>query len=79
MVFSTSVAILTSVFPPGERGRAIGIVTATVYSGLTLGPFLGGILTYNFSWQGIFLVNVPIGILVLLLTTRYIPGEWREG
>ena len=50
MVFSTSIAIVTSVFPPGERGRAIGIITATVYAGLSLGPFIGGVLTYNIGW-----------------------------
>ncbi|MCU0630379.1 MAG: MFS transporter [Methanoregulaceae archaeon] len=76
MVFSTSIAIVTSVFPPGERGRAIGIITATVYAGLSLGPFIGGVLTYNIGWPAIFLVNIPLAILVIVLTTLYIPGEW---
>jgi len=78
LVFATSIAIVTAVFPPGERGRAIGIITATVYAGLSLGPFLGGILTQHFGWQSIFLVNVPIGILVLIATLVSIPGEWAE-
>jgi len=78
MVFSTSIAIVTSVFPPGERGRAIGIITATVYAGLSLGPFIGGVLTYNIGWPSIFLVNIPLAILVIILTVLYIPGEWRE-
>ncbi|WP_321505688.1 MFS transporter [uncultured Methanoregula sp.] len=78
MVFSTSIAIVTSVFPPGERGRAIGIITATVYAGLSLGPFIGGVLTYNIGWPSIFLVNIPLAILVILLTMRYIPGEWAD-
>jgi MFS family permease len=76
MVFSTSIAIVTSVFPPGERGRAIGIITATVYAGLSLGPFIGGVLTYNIGWPAIFLVNIPLAILVIVLTMLYIPGEW---
>ena len=63
MIFGTSIAILTSVFPPGERGKALGIYTTAVYSGLTLGPFLGGVLTEYFGWRSIFLVNVPIGII----------------
>lgn len=42
VIFSTSMAILTSVFPPTERGRAIGITVAMVYIGLSAGPFLGG-------------------------------------
>ena len=78
MVFSTSIAIVTSVFPPGERGRAIGIITATVYAGLSLGPFIGGVLTYNVGWPSIFLVNIPLAILVIILTVLYIPGEWAE-
>jgi len=78
MVFSTSIAIVTSVFPPGERGRAIGIITATVYAGLSLGPFIGGVLTQNIGWPGIFLVNIPLALLVIVLTLLYIPGEWAE-
>jgi EmrB/QacA subfamily drug resistance transporter len=78
MVFSTSIAIVTSVFPPGERGRAIGIITATVYAGLSLGPFIGGVLTYNIGWPSIFLINIPLALLVIVLTLLYIPGEWKE-
>jgi EmrB/QacA subfamily drug resistance transporter len=77
MVFSTSIAIVTSVFPTGERGRAIGIITATVYAGLSLGPFIGGVLTHNIGWPSIFLVNIPLAALVVALTVLYIPGEWR--
>ncbi|HOT03607.1 MAG TPA: MFS transporter [Methanolinea sp.] len=78
MVFSTSIAIITAVFSPGERGRAIGIVTATVYAGLSLGPFLGGILTQHAGWPSIFLVNVPLGLAVITLTLLHVPGEWAE-
>ena len=49
MIFGTSIAILTSVFPPGERGKALGIYLTAVYFGLTLGPFLGGVLT-QYLW-----------------------------
>jgi EmrB/QacA subfamily drug resistance transporter len=78
LIFSTSIAIVTAVFPPGERGRAIGIITATVYAGLSVGPFLGGILTQHLGWESIFLVNVPIGILVIIAILVYIPGEWVQ-
>ena len=78
MVFSTSIAIVTAVFPPGERGRAIGIVTATVYAGLSLGPFIGGVLTQNTGWQSIFLVNIPLAAIVIVLTLFRIPDEWAE-
>ena len=78
MVFSTSMAIVTLVFPPGERGRAIGIVTATVYAGLSLGPVLGGILTQLFGWPSIFLLNVPLAALVVILTFACIRDEWAD-
>jgi len=55
MIFSTTMAILTSVFPPGERGKALGITVAAVYSGFSVGPFLGGLLIYYFGWRAIFL------------------------
>ena len=45
MVFGTSMAIITSVYPPGERGKAIGIAVTSVYIGLSVAPFLGGMLT----------------------------------
>ena len=78
MIFGTSVAILTSVFPPGERGRALGIYITAVYVGLTIGPFLGGVLTESFGWRSIFFVNVPIGIMTCLLVLWKLEGEWAE-
>lgn len=76
MIFGTGVAILTSVFPAGERGKAIGINTAAVYMGLSLGPVLGGFLTQNFGWRSIFLANVPLGVLILVLVFWKLSGEW---
>jgi EmrB/QacA subfamily drug resistance transporter len=78
MIFGTSVAILTSVFPPGERGKALGIYITAVYFGLTIGPFLGGVLTENFGWRSIFFVNVPVGIITCLLIMWKLEGEWAE-
>lgn len=78
MIFGTGIAILTSVFPPGERGRALGIYITAVYFGLTMGPFLGGVLTQYFGWRSIFLVNVPIGIIACLLILGKLDGEWAE-
>jgi MFS family permease len=78
MIFGTSVAILTSVFPPGERGKALGIYITAVYFGLTVGPFLGGVLTENLGWRSIFFVNVPVGIITCLLIMWKLEGEWAE-
>lgn len=78
MLFSTSVAIVTQVYGPGERGAALGITIATVYAGLSVGPFLGGVLTDGFGWPAIFLVNVPIGLATLALALRGITHEWAD-
>jgi len=78
MIYGTGVAILSSVFPPGERGKALGIYIMSVYFGLTMGPFLGGVLTQYFGWRSIFLVNVPIGIIACLLVLWKLDGEWAE-
>ena len=78
MIFGTGVAILTSVFPASERGKALGINVAAVYLGLSLGPFLGGVLTEHFSWRSIFFANVPLGCIVIALTLWKLKGEWAE-
>jgi EmrB/QacA subfamily drug resistance transporter len=78
MIFATGVAILTSVFPPPERGKALGINAAAVYIGLSLGPFLGGFLTQHLTWRSIFLLNIPLGSIVVLLIFWRLKGEWAE-
>ena len=59
-IMPATLSILTNVFPPRERGRAIGIWAAMAGVGVPLGPILGGALLEHFSWGSIFLVNVPI-------------------
>jgi EmrB/QacA subfamily drug resistance transporter len=78
MIFTTGIAILTSVFPAGERGKALGINAAATYLGLSLGPVLGGLLTQNFGWRSIFLVVVPMGATVIALIFSRLKGEWAE-
>jgi len=78
MIFGSGVAILTSVYPPEERGRAIGINVAAVYLGLSLGPFLGGLLTQHIGWRSIFLANIPLGLTVITLLFWKLKGEWAE-
>lgn len=76
MIFGTGVAIVTSVFPVGERGRALGINVAAVYVALSVGPFVGGLLTEHFGWRSIFYANVPLGLIVLALILWKMKGEW---
>ena len=78
MIFVTGLAILTSVFPPHERGKAIGINVAAVYVGLSLGPVLGGILINYLGWRSLFFLMIPFGILVVILVFWKLKGEWIE-
>ena len=78
MIFGTGVAILTSVFPVGERGKVLGINAAAIYLGLSLGPFVGGVLTQHLSWRSIFLANVPLGLVIIIFAFCKLKGEWAE-
>ncbi len=78
MMFGTNMAILTSVFPPGERGRAMGINVTAVYAGLASGPFLGGLLTRYLGWRSIFALLIPMGIVSLILIRSRMKKEWAE-
>lgn len=78
MIFATGIAILTSVFPPSERGKALGFNVAAVYLGLSFGPFLGGFLTQHFTWRSVFLINIPFGIVIVTLVWWKLKGEWAE-
>jgi EmrB/QacA subfamily drug resistance transporter len=77
MIFGNVNAIVASVFPTLERGRALGIAATGAYLGLFLGPVLGGFLTQNLGWQSIFLFNVPLGIITIYAATK-LSGEWKE-
>lgn len=68
MLLSTAIAILSSAYAPGERGRALGINVAAVYLGLSCGPFVGGVLTQHAGWRSIFFFNVPLGIIIIVFS-----------
>ena len=78
MFVTTGMAIITSIFPPSRRGRAIGIYVAAVYIGLSVGPFAGGFLTRYLGWRSIFAVVVPFGAASVFMTMRYLKGEWAD-
>jgi len=75
MIFSTGTAMLVSAYPPGERGRILGINIAAVYIGLTCGPFIGGLLTQHLGWKTIFMFNAALGAAAALLTVRMAKEE----
>lgn len=77
MIFGTSLAIITSVFKPGERGRAMGINITSTYLGLSLGPIIGGVLTQYLGWKSIFAFLVPVGLVAFILVKK-IKTEWAD-
>src|SRR5580704_11381320 len=68
IIFATSLALLGNSFRGRERGVAFGVWGAVIGVSTALGPVLGGVITTEWSWRGIFLVNVPIGFLAVALT-----------
>lgn len=77
-VFSNSQAILTSTFPPSERGRAMGLQAMTLFVGQMMGPVLGGWLIDHFSWRAVFYINLPIGVITVAMCWLFIPREDRK-
>ena len=76
MIFANVTAMVASVFPVMERGRALGIAVTGAYLGLFLGPVLGGILTENLGWRSIFFFNVPLGIINTFAAFK-LKEEWK--
>ncbi len=71
------VAMVSSAFPPGERGRVLGLTAAATYTGLSTGPFLGGILTSQLGWRSVFWVIIPVCLLMCVLLAR-LPQDWKD-
>lgn len=78
MFVTTGMAIITSIFPPQRRGRAIGLYVAAVYIGLSVGPFVGGLMTQHIGWRSIFAVMLPLGLLSVWVTLHFLRGEWAD-
>jgi EmrB/QacA subfamily drug resistance transporter len=75
MMSAIAGALVVAAFPAAERGRALGINLGAVYTGLTAGPLVGGVLVELFGWRSIFYVNVPIGIITTILAYLYLKEE----
>jgi len=79
LLFAPGIAMITDVFGPGERGRAIGLNSVAVSLGVTAGPTLGGLITEYFTWRWIFYLNVPIGVVGFVAALRLLQGTQRGG
>jgi len=79
MMFGTEAAILSAAFPVGQRGRAFGVTTFMVFMGLTLGPYLGGMLTSSLGWRSILFINVGMGLIIAGAMLAKFKGNWAGG
>jgi len=80
MMMAVASAIIVDAFPPSERGRALGINATSIAIGLAIGPTLGGFIAAYLGWRFIFFINIPIGIVALLIASRILPErEPRPG
>jgi len=73
LIMPATLSIITNVFPPGERSKAIGVWAGTAGLGGALGPLAGGFLVEHFYWGSVFLVNIPIVVIGLLAGVFLIP------
>lgn len=78
MIFGTGMAMIATAFPPGERGKAIGLNVTVVYLGQSVAPFVGGILTQYFSWRGVFFATIPVGILTTCISIWRLKWSWHR-
>lgn len=72
MLAANSPAILTKSFPMEQRGQALGLQATMTYLGLTAGPSLGGWLASVFGWRVVFYINLPVGLVAIWLSSRFI-------
>ncbi|MGZ6707924.1 MAG: DHA2 family efflux MFS transporter permease subunit, partial [Solirubrobacteraceae bacterium] len=73
LIMPATLSIITNVFPPEERAKAIGIWAGTASIGVGLGPLFGGLLLEYFDWYSVFLVNVPVALVAFLAGMRFVP------
>jgi EmrB/QacA subfamily drug resistance transporter len=72
-----TLSIITATFPPKERGQAIGIWAGVSALALAIGPLIGGLIVDNINWHWIFYVNVPVGV-VGIIVSRWVIAESRD-
>ncbi len=74
-LMANSPAIVTTVFPEQERGKALGMLGSVVSAGFLTGPILGGFLVEHFGWRSIFFINLPIGVVGVYLCSKVLDRD----
>jgi len=77
-VFATSLPILSSIYPPSQRGSVFGINVSVIYLGSTMGPVVGGIVTAHFGWRILFSLLLPLAALGIYMVSRYLKTDVAE-
>ena len=75
MTMATNSGIITEIFPPHERGRALGLIGSFVSLGSIAGPGIGGVILSQYEWSYIFWINVPVGIFALIFGWYFLPKD----
>ncbi|HLQ35258.1 MAG TPA: DHA2 family efflux MFS transporter permease subunit [Chloroflexota bacterium] len=75
MLISSATAVLLDAFPANQRGQIMGLNGTIFSAGAMVGPTLGGVLLTYLGWRSIFLVNVPVGVLGMILAFRFLPRQ----
>ncbi len=78
MVMATTMALVVAAFPAQERGKALGIAVASVYAGISCGPFVGGIMVSVLGWRSIFYLCVPLGLVAFWVASTKLSGDITE-
>jgi len=78
MILNTGLVIVSSAYPAGRRGKPLGLCMAAIYTGQTLAPFIGGLLTHHLGWRSIFVANVPFGLFIIGFIFWKVNDEWVE-
>ena len=74
MMTPQTMAIITRIFPPADRGKAMSVWGATAGAAMVIGPILGGVLTDGLGWEWIFFINIPVGIVAFASALRLVPS-----
>ncbi|MBS5910490.1 MAG: MFS transporter [Paenibacillus macerans] len=75
MTMANNQGIITDIFPATERGRALGLIGTFVSLGSIAGPSLGGVIVSALGWEYIFWVNIPVGLIAIVIGWRTLPAD----
>jgi len=81
MIYATGMAMISSAYPAGQRGKAMGLAVTATYTGLSLGPALGGFICQHLGWRSIFYFTALVGLASVVFIITRVRDKWpgRQG